>query len=264
VKSSSLLIILLLLLSVTSFAQEKIKWNKDGAEMVLIPAGSFEMGDHLDNMGNALPVHRVELDAFYMDVNEVTVGQFKQFVAASGYDYDFDEDSGYGGPVARYSPTDEHPMVRVIWDDAVAYAKWAGKRLPTEAEWEYAARGGLNGKRYPWGNDITHDHANHIGIRGKDKWVQSTAPVGSFEPNGYGLYDMAGNVWEWCADWYDEDYYSKSPLRNPQGPGTGTRCVLRGGSWFNGINALRVAYRNFNSPSDGNNLSLGFRCVSGF
>ena len=148
-------------------------------------------------MASALPVHTVELDAFYMDVHEVTVGQFKQFVQESGYGYNRWND------VANDSPGDDYPMVYVNWHDATAYAEWAGKRLPTEAEWEYAARGGLEGKRYPWGDDennVARDHANYSGTGGTDTWTYN-APVGSFEANGYGLYDVAGNVYEWCQDW---------------------------------------------------------------
>ena len=238
----------------------------DGASMALIPAGSFEMGDSKDEpeawMKWSRPVHTVELDAFYMDVHEVTVGQFRKFVEESGYVYNLWDD------VAVFSPTGKHPMIWVTWDDATAYAKWADKRLPTEAEWEYAARGGLIGKRYPWGDEITHDHANWGNtVSGKDKWNRC-APVGSFDPNGYGLYDMVGNVLEWCSDWYDPDYYSNSPLRNPQGPSTGEWRVLRGGSWLSASPhypalTLRVASRlNFYPKCrDG---YYGFRCVSGF
>ena len=223
---------------VTSTQQpQKITWQKDGAEMVLIPAGSFEMQDHFKKgEGSALPVHTIELDAFYMDIHEVTVGRYKQFLAETkhrqpSWNY-----------VNKYSPTDAHPIIHVDWNDATAYTKWAGKRLPTEAEWEYAARGGLVGKRYPWGNEITHDDANYLGIGGRDKWEGgvdgSAAPVGSFEPNGYGLFDMAGNVWEWCADSY----------------------MGRGGSWFVNSRDLGVAIR-FGHGNNRNEF-FGIRCVS--
>jgi formylglycine-generating enzyme required for sulfatase activity len=226
------------------------KWEKDGSLMALIPAGSFEMGDHLDGMSSALPVHTVELDAFYMDVHEVTVGQFKQFVNETGYSYD------RWNRVATYAPGDEYPMVYVSWNDATAYAKWAGKRLPTEAEWEYAARGGLVGKRYPGGDEISHDDANYGGKVGKAR------VVGSYPANGYGLYDMAGNVWEWCQDWYGSDYYSNSPTKNPPGPDTGSYRVLRGGSWTDHTYYLRVASRGSSYP-DIRRDNYGFRCVSG-
>ena len=239
---------------------KEIVWEKDSKEMVLIPSGSFRMGDHFEEgETDELPVRTIELDAFYMDVHEVTVGQFKLFLEDSGYDY------GNWDGVAKYSPTDDHPMVNVSWHDVTAYAKWAGKRLSTEAEWEYAARGGLVGKRYPWGDEVTHDDANYDGTGGKDKW-EFTAPVGSFGANGYGLYDMAGNVWEWCQDWYGEDHYQSSVdlglTENPLGPDTGSVRVLRGGSWSYAAYFLRLAYRDYLN-SLGRSLNRGFRCVSG-
>ena len=245
---------------------EKIVWEKDGSEMVLIPAGSFEMGDHFDEgQTYERPVHTVELDAFYMDVYQVTVGQFREFVNQSGYNYNRWND------VAKYSSGDEYPMVYVNWNDVTAYAKWAGKRLPTEAEWEYAARGGLVGKRYFWGDEKPDGSQCNFADKNtnynwSDKTVDDgykyTAPVGSFITNGYGLYDMAGNVWEWCQDWYGKVYYSSSATKNPLGPGSGSYRVLRGGSWSRDTNRLRVAHRDSNDPNDryGN---LGFRCVSG-
>ena len=229
---------------------KKITWRKDGKEMVLIPAGSFEMGDHLDGIDSSRPVHRVTLDDFYMDIHEVTVGQFREFVNQSGYSYD-----GWNY-VSKYSPGDDYPMVYVSWETAYAYAEWAGKRLPTEAEWEYAARGGLIGRRYPWGDEITHDDANY--------WDNGTSFVGSYSANGYGLYDMGGNVFEWCADWYDENYYSDSPVNNPEGPKTGEDRVLRGGSWLASTHSLRVANRAYSPPFD-RAYRYGFRCcVSGW
>ena len=248
-------LLLLLFLPLLVVSQQKITWNKDGAKMVLIPAGSFEMGDAMNEpenwMDRSRPVHTVELDAFYIDIYEVTVGQFKRFVNQSGYSYK------RWNEVARYSPADDYPMVYIDWNDATAYAKWAGKRLPTEGEWEYAARGGLEGKRYPWGGEPpTIERANY------NKSVGRLTIVGSYPANGYGLYDMAGNAWEWCQDWYGEDYYSSSPVNAPQGPETGSRRVLRSGSWPDNPFLLRVAVRYFNYPTNRTNY-VGFRCVSG-
>ena len=248
-------LLLLLFLPLLVVSQQKITWNKDGSKMVLIPAGSFEMGDAMNEpenwMDRSRPVHTVELDAFYIDIYEVTVGQFKRFVNQSGYSYK------RWNEVARYSPADDYPMVYIDWNDATAYAKWAGKRLPTEGEWEYAARGGLEGKRYPWGDEPpTIERANY------NKSVGRLTIVGSYPANGYGLYDMAGNAWEWCQDWYGEDYYSSSPVNAPQGPETGSRRVLRSGSWPDNPFLLRVAVRYFNYPTNRTNY-VGFRCVSG-
>ena len=236
---------------------EEISWDKDRAKMALIPAGSFEMGDTMnepeDWMKSSKPVHTVVLDAFYMDINEVTVGQFKKFVQESGYVYN------NWNIVAEYSPGDNYPMVYVSWNDAKAYAQWVGKRLPTEAEWEYAARGGLPSNRYPWGNGTDQQRANYKGTS-KNNQRNKCTPIGSFEANGYGLYDIAGNVWEWCADWYNPDYYSTSVVTNPSGPTTGAYRVLRGGSWKYSANYLRVAYRGNSNPTQ-RLISYGFRCV---
>ena len=220
-------------------------FEKDGAKMVRIPGGSFEMGDHF-NEGYGRELHTVELDGFYMDVHEVTVGQFKKFLKAKA-DHSFDSD--LWETVYEYSPSEKHPMIYVTWFDAVAYAKWAGKRLPTEKEWEWATRGGLKNKEYSWGDDesLARDYANYDGTGGKDKWDRSTAPVGSFKPNGYGLFDMTGNVLEWCQD---------SLLDSNEKP-----RMLRGGGFYDGANDLRVAYRPYASPDA--RSGYGFRCVSG-
>ena len=204
---------------------KKIIWKKDGAGMVPIPASDITK-------------------PFYMDTTEVTVGQFKKFLKSTDHTFDGE----LWAKVYKRSPTDKQPMIYVSWYDATAYAKWAGKRLPTEAEWEYAARGGLVRKRFPWGDDkdIARNYANYQGIGGKDKWGRTTAPVGSLKPNGYGLFDMSGNVWEWCQDWYDRS-------RNKR--------VLRSGSWGFDTHVLRVASRCFSSS--GRDGSSGFRCVSG-
>ena len=259
-----------------SIPPKKITWDIDSAPMVLISPGHFQMGANEDEdesfMKDAQPAHLVELAAFYMDMFEVTIGQYKKFLQTTGH-------RTLPNWVSEFSPTDDHPVVGVSWGDAVAYAKWAGKRLPTEAEWEYAARGGLRDKRYPWGNDkpngnqcnYADKNADAILKRGNpdfswadlgvDDEYSTTAPVGSFPPNGFGLYDMAGNVYEWCTDWYKKDYYNQSPVKNPTGPNSGEWRVLRGGSWSNDLNLLRVATRGGFYPGSRLN-SNGFRCVS--
>jgi len=221
--------------------------------MVLIPAGEFSMGDHHDvGDSDEKPVHTVYADAFYMDAYEVTNAQYEQFMDATGHKAPtYWNDPDFNQP--------NYPVVGVSWHDAVAYAEWVGKRLPTEAEWEKAARGGLVGNMYPNGNSITHDDANYWEKGGRDIWTY-TSPVGSFPPNGYGLYDMAGNVYDWCSDWYGSNYYSVSPPNNPKGPDTGTLRVLRGGSWSYITFYLRCAYRHCNGPTTTDSY-VGFRCA---
>jgi formylglycine-generating enzyme required for sulfatase activity len=173
------------------------------------------------------------------------------------------------GPGSSIDHRQDHPVVQIAWDDAVAYANWAGKRLPTEAEWEFAARGGLDGKRFTWGDEpptpdksranIWHGEFPHRNT--KDDGYYRTAPVKTYEPNGFGLFDMAGNVWEWCNDWYGWNYYSWSPYDNPTGPSSGEVCrVLRGGSWFDGTYILRCAMRAYYLPDTRSHYS-GFRLV---
>lgn len=234
----------------------------DGAKMRLIPAGEFEMGR--EGGTDTEPVHTIYLDAFYMDIYEVTNDLYMKFV----------EETGYGFPQFWTHPDfnrPNQPVVGVSWYDAAMYAQWAGKQLPTEAQWEKAARGGLVGKTYPWGDQISHDDANYQGVGGRDQW-NGPAPVGRFSENGYGLFDIIGDVWEWCADAYNLTYYRMSPLKNPAGPEkrflfvendfmkASTLRVKRGASWASGIRKLHVAHREQFSPSHRSN-NLGFRCV---
>ena len=256
--------------------------------MAFIPAGEFEMGDHhgFGNNNDELPVHTVYLDAFYIDKYEVTNSQYARFLNEYGRNNDGnghrlmnigDEDCLITRSGNTYTPKPgygNHPAVEVSWYGAAAYAQFYGKRLPTEAQWEKAARGGLVGKIYPLGNSLSHDDANYEGTGGRDIW-ERTSPVGSFAPNGYGLYDVAGNVGEWCADAYYDIYYRISPRNNPTGPDgvavtfenddfTKFRSlrVKRGGSFGGYSYHLRVALR------DGWNIpwymhgGWGFRCAS--
>jgi len=265
------------LLSIPAEIPEHITGN-DGAPMVLIPAGEFQMGSS-DGRDDEKPVHTVYLDSFYIDMYEVTNAQYRRFVQATGHKEPLGLTRVDGKLVDGFRPWsdrnfngDNQPVVCVNWEDAMTYCKWAGKRLPTEAEWEYAARGGLIGKRYVWGNALPRPGEagniadetvrNAIGnwsiVEGYGDGYFHPAPVGSFEPNGYGLYDIWGNVWEWCADWYDSVYYARSPRQNPTGPNSGTARAQRGGSWH--YDYLRVAIRGYSPPRDAVS-DHGFRCA---
>jgi formylglycine-generating enzyme len=307
--------------------------------MVWIPGGEFSMGSDGKcdgkfscspaTVADALPIHRVYVDGFWMDATDVTNAEFEKFVKATGYvtiaertptkeefpmappeslvagSIVFTPTSGavpltnhyrwwryqHGanwrhpeGPQSDIKGRENYPVVQIAYPDAVAYAQWAGKRLPTEAEWEYAARGGLSGKLYPWGEEFkpggefvanTYQGQFPVKDRGEDGFA-GIAPVKSFPPNGYGLYDMAGNVWQWCSDWYRPDYYQKlahegGVTRNPQGPEnpfdpaepSEKKRVHKGGSFLcNDQYCTRyiVGTRGKGEVNTGSN-HLGFRCV---
>ena len=220
--------------------------------MVVVPAGEFTMGSATGD-SDEQPEHKVHVDSFSMDLYEVTVGQYAAFLQAKGIDPPADWKR------MNQSANQKRPIANVDSTDASAFCKWAGKRLPTEAEWEKAARG-ADGRVYPWGNEApTPLHANF----GKSEWDNHAvlAPVGSFEAgkSPYGIYDMAGNVWEWVSDLYDYNYYKISPSKNPTGPSTGGTRTIRGGAWKSNPRALRSANRSLISPTD-QGLN-GFRCA---
>ncbi|MCH8294361.1 formylglycine-generating enzyme family protein [Candidatus Poribacteria bacterium] len=248
--------------------------ERDNAEMVRIPAGSFQMGSN-DVFDDEQPVHTVHLDAFYIDKFEVTNAQFKAFVDVNrqwrksniddrhhdgDYLFHFNEDNYPSGKA-------NHPVFYVSWYAAMAYAQWASKRLPTEAEWEKAARGGKQGKKYPWGDSIDPSKANYL-----DSNIGSATPVDKYSPNGYGLYNMAGNVWEWCLDEYLSNFYANTPNRNPVAgehnisqlklnfTNVKNSRVLRGGSWYDYGRYVRVADRLTFNPTNSYN-GFGFRCA---
>ena len=241
---------------------------KDHTLMLWIPTGTFQMGNaERDNhlFTDDKPAHQITLDGFWMYQYDVTVRMYREFCLATGRTMPMAPEGGW---------QDEHPIVNVSWNDANAYAKWAGASLPTEAEWERAARGG-DDRPYVWGaawppprgaGNFADDTCKGYYKDGKfltgyaDGFV-FTAPVGSFAANPYKLYDMAGNVWQWCADWYAEDYYLRSPATNPLGPETGVAKVLRGGAWSSAdMNSLRVTRREWDDPTTGK-VYTGFRCV---
>jgi serine/threonine-protein kinase len=223
----------------------------DGADMILIPAGEFLMGSPAGKGNNdEHPQHKVYLDAFYICKYQVTNGQFAKFVKETGYKAE--------GDWKKYAKSgrETHPVVNVTWNDASAYCRWAGGALPTEAQWEKAARG-TDGRDYPWGNTWDGNRCNwdkgpKVSGMANISNGRGTAPVGSF-PSGVspcGVHDMAGNVWEWCRDWYDENYYKSSPSRNPLGPSIGVFRVLRGGAWSNAdYDNFRCANRDWGGPA---------------
>gem|GEM_PF-616507 len=255
------------------YKNDKDYWEaeyEDGIVMVYIPAGEFIMGSD-DGLDYEKPPHKVYLDGYWIGKTEVTVGQYKMFISEAGHrslpDY-----------VSTYSPGDNHPVIGVSWDDAAAYCKWLTKKiglkfkLPTEAQWEKAARG-TDKRKYPWGD--SPPSGKKVNFADKQVWLKKkygwadkdiddgyayTAPVESY-PQGaspYGILNMAGNVWEWCNDWYGSDYYKNSPGKNPIGPTGGPDRVLRGGGWYDFAPLIRCAYRSSDDPSV-RGYDVGFR-----
>jgi formylglycine-generating enzyme len=277
---------------------------------VLVPGGRFEMGDRFGEGypgDGETPVHTVEVPAFWIDETAVTNRQFARFARETGYVSEAERlgvsavfhltaaadhgdvlhqvagapwwlavrQASWRHPYGRHSDhasLPDHPVVHVTWNDAQAYCRWADKRLPTEAEWEYAARGGLSGARYPWGDELTPARFWPCNIfqgdfprrnTGEDGYL-ATAPVRAYRPNGYGLWNTVGNVWEWCADWFSPGYYAQSPEADPRGPAEGRHRVMRGGSYLchsSYCHRYRVAARSANDPAS-TSANVGFRCAS--
>jgi serine/threonine-protein kinase len=273
--------------------------EKDGLIMIYVPSGEFVMGtkgDRTDRKGwswnfkNETPKHKVYLDGYWIDQTEVSVGMFHKFIKETGYKTT-SEREGWGlpykkGPQNKEWPHvegadwqhplgpgskafDEHPVAQVSWEDALAYCKWVGAELPTEAQWEKAARG-TDERLYPWGNDFDGNLLNYCDANCPvERWKDNdfndgyvyTSPIGNY-PNGsspYGALDMVGNLWEWVSDWYDEYYYAKSPYKNPTGPKSGKLRAMRGGSWYD-VTWVWCTVRHQN-PSTYRCLDVGFRCA---
>jgi formylglycine-generating enzyme required for sulfatase activity len=226
--------------------------------IVQIPAGEFTMGrtkltsDDKTNMRPHVllddrPERKVWIDAFSLDAHEVTNEQYAEFVKATSHRAPY---HWLGGKIP--AGEEKFPAFSVSWDDADAYCKWAGKRLPTEAEWERAARGGKEGMDFPWGDKIDAKKALY--------GAATPGVVAQFPANDFGLYDMAGGVSEWCADWFDHDYYKRGVDRNPKGPDSGEYKVIRGGAWSDSGPRVTVFFRNWVRPNQ-RTPNLGFRCA---
>jgi sulfatase modifying factor 1 len=240
--------------------------NNLGMILRLIPGGIYLMGSPPEEAGRYWhegPQHKVQLSPFYITEKEITNAQYGQFLAATGHMAPvYWLDKNLNAP--------QQPVVGVSWHDAVAFANWLGiitgekYRLPSEAEWEAASRGGLTGKPFPWGDRPPEEGQGFLANYNPNPYDKDgflfSAPVGSFPPNGCGLFDMAGNVAEWCGDWYDPNYYAHSQLENPNGPPSGKYRVIRGGSWYARARELRSAARQFFRPSRADGF-IGFRLV---
>jgi formylglycine-generating enzyme required for sulfatase activity len=252
-------------------------------DLARIPAGDFLMGA-ADAEEDERPVHRVFVNEFFIGRFAVTGDEYARFVRASGRPAPAirevplvargDREPAFRELAAPYAWDNDqpgpghgsHPVVLVSYDDATAYCTWLaetigrGVRLPTEAEWEKAARGGVEGLKYPWGADIDVSRANYL-IDPAAKPQRGTRPAGTYPPNPYGLYDMSGNVWEWVTDWYSGEYYGMGESRDPRGPSSGSLRIVRGGAWVNhDVSMLRCAYRH-KVPPDTYAYSVGFRIV---
>jgi formylglycine-generating enzyme required for sulfatase activity len=282
---------------------------RDGSTggMVRLDGGRFFMGTDTDEgfpADGEGPIREVTLDSFYIDTLPVTNEQFGEFVRATSYvseaerfawSFVFQGHVVSGqvdqrvpgtqwwckvngadwrhpeGPDSSIDSRLQHPVVHVSWNDAAEFAKWAGKRLPTEAEWEYAARGGLEQKTYPWGDELTPEGRHMCNIwqgefpfrdTGEDGYT-APAPADVFPANGYGLFGTSGNAWEWCADWFHPTYHVTATRVNPVGPASGTNRAMRGGSYLchkSYCNRYRVAARTSNTP-DSATTNISFRCV---
>ena len=268
-------------------------------EMVLIPAGSFLMGDNT-GLDDEKPAHKVTITKpFYLGQCEVTVAQFRRFVEATGYATDAEKGTGFQGAFGwnpdlmefqmhdeyawrntGFAQLDSHPVVNVSWNDAAEFCRWLSRkggstfRLPTEAEWEYACRAGTTTAYFHGHNSEGIAQVGNVAdaafetqfpelkgvIKASDGYAY-TSPARSFVPNAFGLHDMHGNVWEWCADWFDIEYYAQSPTNDPQGPTMGQERVYRGGGWFNCARGFRSASRSGDLPEN-RHLTLGFRVAA--